>query len=896
MSMLVGRDEEFAAVRTGLAALVPRQPTIVEITGDPGAGKTAFLTHLLRQLPSVFHVDLAAHRWTPAALARLGRLSRVRPVVAVLDDAHRAEPALAALRHLLVDAPPPGRLAVLCAYRPRQAPRGLLRLVTGTGAGIRQLAVPLGALPEAAAEALLPRVLPATRRATLAAAGERLPGLLAVLGAHPELVDADGIVVLERVVELGSSRCLAGLLGPEIDLADEPTRRILHTVAVLGEVADPGLVAEVGQLRCTATVEALDQLVRMDLLRYAADDIILRPRHALVRAAAYQDAPAGWRAGAHLRADAALRQRRADPRTCGWHLLRAGATASRFARVHEIARELVTLDPPLAARLSRLAVTLAPPDDPVALGDALLTRARATAASGDLTDALGLAQASLDTLPGPDTRLAATVLRAELADRLGPNVPVRARLAREHTTTVRRLRPRLSVAQGRLAARDGRWGELGPLVTEIQAAIGAETDPPLVAVARTTLAARAAAHGSTDIAADELRAAEALVDAMSDRALAGCLDVPEWLAWVQGVVLEKADALRHVTRAVALAREHGQAHVLPGLLAGQARIAAGSGRLDEAISVAIEAERAGRSVGARQAVTIALTYRAMALLWRAGPQAAAPVGEEAVQEARHEPALHDTALAVLSHIRFAQGRHTEARHLTGTLVQPGRGQPRRRDLQPKWLAGHAEFLVAGGLLDEAYAWSQRAEAAAAALGLEIRRAEARLATAQVLLARRDPVGALAAAQDSIRLFTDRQADLSLGEAHLAVAGCLDALRESGAARNHIHLARVIAERTPSAWLRQQVVNAQRRHGAGQRRWAVVTGPDLTQAERRVAALVAEGLTNRAVAMRLYVTERTVEAHLTRVYRKLGVNSRAALAALLRDGGGAVPPGGTPGTG
>ncbi|GAB3851953.1 hypothetical protein GCM10029963_40650 [Micromonospora andamanensis] len=92
---------------------------------------------------------------------------------------------------------------------------------------------------------------------------------------------------------------------------------------------------------------------------------------------------------------------------------------------------------------------------------------------------------------------------------------------------------------GRLAARHGRWDDLNPLVPALKVATGVETDRPLVAVARTTLAARATAHGCTDAAASELRAAEALVDAMSDRALAGCLDVPEWLAWVQGVVLEK---------------------------------------------------------------------------------------------------------------------------------------------------------------------------------------------------------------------------------------------------------------------------------------------------------------------------------------------------------------------
>lgn len=53
--------------------------------------------------------------------------------------------------------------------------------------------------------------------------------------------------------------------------------------------------------------------------------------------------------------------------------------------------------------------------------------------------------------------------------------------------------------------------------------------------------------------------------------------------------------------------------------------------------------------------------------------------------------------------------------------------------------------------------------------------------------------------------------------------------------------------------------------------------DLTASERRVAELVAEGLTNKEVAHRLFVTDRTVEGHLSRVYAKLGVRSRAELA-------------------
>ena len=53
--------------------------------------------------------------------------------------------------------------------------------------------------------------------------------------------------------------------------------------------------------------------------------------------------------------------------------------------------------------------------------------------------------------------------------------------------------------------------------------------------------------------------------------------------------------------------------------------------------------------------------------------------------------------------------------------------------------------------------------------------------------------------------------------------------------------------------------------------------ELTPIERQVAALVAEGLTNREVAAKLILAERTIEGHLSRIYSKLGVRSRAQLA-------------------
>ena len=56
--------------------------------------------------------------------------------------------------------------------------------------------------------------------------------------------------------------------------------------------------------------------------------------------------------------------------------------------------------------------------------------------------------------------------------------------------------------------------------------------------------------------------------------------------------------------------------------------------------------------------------------------------------------------------------------------------------------------------------------------------------------------------------------------------------------------------------------------------------ELTETERRVAELAAAGLTNRSVAAQLFISPKTVEANLARVYRKLGISSRAELGARL----------------
>ena len=70
-------------------------------------------------------------------------------------------------------------------------------------------------------------------------------------------------------------------------------------------------------------------------------------------------------------------------------------------------------------------------------------------------------------------------------------------------------------------------------------------------------------------------------------------------------------------------------------------------------------------------------------------------------------------------------------------------------------------------------------------------------------------------------------------------------------------------------------------GPGRRARMELTGPDaLTAAERRVCRQVAEGQTNREVAQALFVTEKTVERHLSSAYQKLGIRSRFQLASAI----------------
>lgn len=110
-----------------------------------------------------------------------------------------------------------------------------------------------------------------------------------------------------------------------------------------------------------------------------------------------------------------------------------------------------------------------------------------------------------------------------------------------------------------------------------------------------------------------------------------------------------------------------------------------------------------------------------------------------------------------------------------------------------------------------------------------------------------------------------------------------ALRRAGhaqEARDVLYRAADLAEEMGMLRLRDRAQRELAAAGARPRRTRL-HGPDsLTATQSEVAALAAEGLTNREIAERLFVTIKTVETHLMAIYRKLGIHTRDQLATVL----------------
>jgi DNA-binding CsgD family transcriptional regulator len=230
-------------------------------------------------------------------------------------------------------------------------------------------------------------------------------------------------------------------------------------------------------------------------------------------------------------------------------------------------------------------------------------------------------------------------------------------------------------------------------------------------------------------------------------------------------------------------------------------------------------------------------------------------------------------VAVLGAVELALGNHQAAaqllRELPARLVAMGHLLPAPTDVWPDTI----ETLIALGESERAEAYTEQFEALAQRAGS--RRALAGAARCRALVAAAD--GDLASASDAIRhslaLLEDGRFPLKLARTLVAVGSLERQATRKRAARDALLRAVAIFEEL-DARLWADRTRAELARISGRR----PSDDELSESEQRIATHAGEGRSNKEIAAALYLSVRTVETHLTHIYRKLGVRSRAELAA------------------
>lgn len=311
-------------------------------------------------------------------------------------------------------------------------------------------------------------------------------------------------------------------------------------------------------------------------------------------------------------------------------------------------------------------------------------------------------------------------------------------------------------------------------------------------------------------------------------------------------------------------------------------------------------------------------YIAWAQVWRGELRAAARLAEQAVESAPllEDPTIsgialtasaivhaHDgrtdlaraeasEALALFERVRWrsgviwplwaigvaalSDGEPAEAdaalRPLAELLSSMGAGDP----AMAMFLPDELEALIALGELDRAQAFLEPFAESAARLDRAWALAAAERCRGALAGARGDPQGAFAAFDRALRAHDRAGMPFERARTLLVAGRVYRRFKQRGRARELLEEAVAEFKRVGApAWAQRAQVERERigRLAAG--------GAELTETERQLAELAASGLSNQEVAERAFVSVKTVEANLTRVYRKLGVRSRVGLANALR---------------
>jgi len=149
-----------------------------------------------------------------------------------------------------------------------------------------------------------------------------------------------------------------------------------------------------------------------------------------------------------------------------------------------------------------------------------------------------------------------------------------------------------------------------------------------------------------------------------------------------------------------------------------------------------------------------------------------------------------------------------------------------------------------------------------------------------LLSNADADARLELLTESVTVLEASPSRLELARSLVDLGEALRVARRRTDAREPLHRAIELAGNCGSAALQTRAVEALEALGDRPRRHITLGAEALTASERRVADLAAAGRANREIAQELFVTPKTVENHLGRIYTKLGIAGRRDLARVL----------------
>ncbi|MFG1807663.1 AAA family ATPase [Streptomyces sp. NPDC049040] len=333
------------------------------------------------------------------------------------------------------------------------------------------------------------------------------------------------------------------------------------------------------------------------------------------------------------------------------------------------------------------------------------------------------------------------------------------------------------------------------------------------------------------------------------------------------------------------AHEVGDESLIPRLLLHLAELECRLGDTDLAARHAAEATETARQTGQGRYRSRALHATALVAAYQGDLRRAAADATEglALAGAPEDPAASVLHLSVLGFVELSLGRPGEAdRHLTRAfdLVEAmGMSEPARYH----FFADQVEVCLQLGELRRAEALVVRLERRAGVSRYPYLECTAARSRALLALALADPDGALAAVEAAVRAHAELPMPFELARTQLVQAQVLRRVKRKRAAHTALGQAHATFVRFGAATWAERATAELR--SLGMRRNSPT---ELTAAEKRVADLVTEGRTNDEVASALFLSRRTVEAHLGRIYRKIGVRSRTELARALSGAGETGP--------